>query len=455
VKSGSSITVVYSGAITNLSTGAANNGVLACNNVNSTTGCGGMNVPAVGSGSNQLTIQFNTDQTFVLGSYIVVSQVRVNVNALGSGTSTVTATMSGTSSFPTTNPITFTQATVVVASIVSPSLSVTTTAATGTLQSCAIVTTSFSMQVNERYPAALTTLGQETSFTPAFTVANGSAIVVTFSGIPSGLAISYTGATSAANSTIATSTGPSFTAPTSGSVTYSFPISVSNTSAAEGINLFFSIGRAGTSGLSSGGAISALGTTAAVTAAVGIGPIQASSSGPVSFAANSINAGTVATAGDCVTNLLFPFLTNQVGFDSSIQIANTSSDDLAFGSGNGATSQSGTCTLSFYPTDLTTQTSTASGTAGTPSQVTTPSIPSGGVYSTLQSATSFKNQSGYMFAVCRFLNGHGFSFVTNGPSATATISQGLLALVVTTAGSSPRVGVPTFPTGSVAEVLLH
>src|SRR5882724_2921226 len=70
VKSGSSITVVYSGAITNLSTGSTNNGVLACNSVNTTNTCAGLNVPAVNSGSNQLTIQFNTDQAFTPGSYI-------------------------------------------------------------------------------------------------------------------------------------------------------------------------------------------------------------------------------------------------------------------------------------------------------------------------------------------------------------------------------------------------
>jgi len=441
VKAGSSITVVYSGAITNLSTGGTNNGVLACNSVNATTSCAGLSVPAVSSGSNQLTVQFTTDQGFTGGSYIVVSQVRVNVNALGAGTSTVTATMSGTSSAPTTNPITFTQAVVVVASIVSPSLSASSTSASG-LQTCAIATTGFKVTVNERYPAALTTLAQESSFTPAFPANNATAITVSFAGIPSGLAIAPNGQTQTTGSTLVSNGGvdPSFSAPSGGAVTYSFPLTTTSTSAAEGIVLSFNIGRlkSDNSGLTGGGPVASLGTTAAVTAAVGVGPVQSASTGAVSFAANSISVGTVATVGDCVTNLLFSFITNQVGFDTQIQIANTTSDDLAFGTGAGATSQSGSCTLSFYPTDLTTQTSTASGTAGTPSQVTTPTIPAGGVYSTLQSATSFKNQSGYMFAVCRFLDAHGFSFVTNGPSSTATISQGLLALVITSTGT-PRI----------------
>jgi hypothetical protein len=130
-----------------------------------------------------------------------------------------------------------------------------------------------------------------------------------------------------------------------------------------------------------------------------------------------------------VTNLLFPFTTNQVGFDTNVQISNTSADKLAFPSG-GATAQAGTCTLTYYPTDLTTQTASVSGNAGTPSQFTTPSIPAGGAYAFAQSTSTFKNQSGYMFAVCRFLDAHGFSFVVNGTPTTGTISQGLLALVI-------------------------
>jgi hypothetical protein len=178
----------------------------------------------------------------------------------------------------------------------------------------------------------------------------------------------------------------------------------------------------------------------------------------VSFATNNEGTGTIATLGDCVTNLLFPFTTNQVGFDSNIQISNMSADKLAFPSG-GATAQSGTCTLTYYPTDLTTQTSSAAGAAGTPSQFTTPSIPAGGAYSFAQSTSTFKGQSGYMFAVCRFLDAHGFSYVVNGTPTTGTISQGLLALVIPNASIStgrlanPNAGV-TFTAGNY-EALAH
>jgi len=239
-----------------------------------------------------------------------------------------------------------------------------------------------------------------------------------------------------ANSTFSGGAGTqSFTntsAPTQvGNGAYTFSVVGGLTSVAETVEFDFRIGalNSAQTGLSGGASVTALGTTQNITASVSIGPVQAAAAGTVAFAANTQGSGTVATIGDCVTNMLFSFVTNQVGFDTSVQIANTTSDALAFSSGN-ATKQNGTCTLTLYPTDLTTQTATSAGTVGTPSQITTPSIAAGGVYSFLLSGTSFKNQSGYVLGVCRFLDAHGFAFVTNGPSATATISQGLLALVI-------------------------
>ena len=75
---------------------------------------------------------------------------------------------------------------------------------------------------------------------------------------------------------------------------------------------------------------------------------------------------TGSTFNQCATSLLFPFMTNQLGFDTGIAIANTSTDP--YGS-NAATPQSGTCTLNFY----------GSG-APSPSNVVTATIPSGTVY---------------------------------------------------------------------------
>jgi len=457
----SSITIVYSGTITNSLDAHAVSGAFkgtpcgagACASDNGTA------VFGVSPSGNQLTISVSntgTNATFIGGDYIVISQVRINVNALGSGTSTVTATLSGTSATPTTNPITFTNSSVPVASVVNPSINVTTTASTSAIQTCSVSVASFSVTVAERYPAAFTSFTDESNFTPSYTPSNGTSLAFTVTGVPNGFAVSYTGPTNASGT--AATYGAASSAATqlsSGSpLTFTIPILTDNTSAVESTSFGFSVGvNTGTSSSPAvgSGSITPIGTTVTVTANAGLAGVSGKT---VNFAANSYGGGNVLTIGDCVTNLLFPFISNQVGFDTSIQIANTTANALAFGTGNGASAQNGTCQLTFYPTDLTTQTATSAGNNGTVVQATTPIINSGGVYSFLQSTSTFANQSGYMYAVCRFLDAHGFSFVINGNTTTATISQGLLALVIQNENTRLPAGPYSGPAGNY-EALGH
>jgi len=450
VPSGSSITIVYSGTIANTSGFSGTSG-LSCV-ITGVAGCTGLSGSATGS---QLTVQFNSTIAFSLGNYIEVSQVRMNVNGLGTAATTVTATLSGTSALPASNPITFTQSTVGVSSIVNPSIKGSVSAGAA-IQTCAVTTSSFSVTVKENYPAALTSISDETNFSSIVAPLNGSQINVTFNNLPTGFGVSW--GTPTAGLTALTPSGntpaagtPAFS--TGSAITFAYNLAGDSTSAIDSTTIPFTLGYTNSKGtaFAGSGSAPALGTVVSPTATVSLGP----SSGIVSFATNNEGGGTIATLGDCVTNLLFPFSTNQVGFDTNIQISNTSADKLAFPSG-GATAQAGTCTLTYYPTDLTTQTSTASGVAGTPSQFTTPSIPAGGAYSFAQSTSSFKGQSGYMFAVCRFLDAHGFSYVVNGTPTTGTISQGLLALVIpNTSIASGRLANPSAtctPTGGTCVV---
>jgi hypothetical protein len=428
VASGSSVTIVYSGAIVNASSFSGGSAAgLTCvitgtSGLSSSCGAGTTDFATVASGS-QLTVQFNSLISFNTGDYIEVSQVRMNVNALGSATTIVTAALSGSSG------ISFTASAVNVASIVNPSIRGKVTFTASPIQTCAIVESSFSLQISENYPAALTSLADEQSLSSLGTISNGTLVNVTFSNLPSGFGVQWTGQTAFAGSSILLNQlAPSsaLTISTGSPITYTYSIFGDSTAITDGTTLTFNIGyRNGNSTALNGSSAPSIGTIVTPTATVSLGP----SSGIVSFATNNEGSGTIGTIGDCTTNLLFPFTTNQAGFDTNIQISNMSSDKLAFPSG-GATAMSGTCTLTYYPTDLTTQTTGQNGNLGTPSQFTTPLIPSGGAYSFAQSTSTFSNQSGYMFAVCRFLDAHGFSFVTNGTPNTGTISQGLLALVI-------------------------
>ena len=106
---------------------------------------------------------------------------------------------------------------------------------------------------------------------------------------------------------------------------------------------------------------------------------------------------------------MYPFVTNQAGFDTGIAIANTSTDP--FGTGP----QAGACQLNWY-----------SGTTS-PAATSSGSIASGTVYTTLASVT-VPNFQGYMIAICQFQYAHGFAFISD--LGARNLAMGYLALVV-------------------------
>jgi len=111
----------------------------------------------------------------------------------------------------------------------------------------------------------------------------------------------------------------------------------------------------------------------------------------------------------CRTILLYPFVTNQSGFDTGLAIANTSTDP--FGTGP----QAGSCTLNWY-----------SG-PNSPASTNTGSIASGTVYTALASVT-VPGFQGYMIAVCQFQYAHGFAFISD--LGARNLAMGYLALII-------------------------
>jgi hypothetical protein len=95
------------------------------------------------------------------------------------------------------------------------------------------------------------------------------------------------------------------------------------------------------------------------------------------------------------TRLLFPFATNQTGFDTAIAISNTGQDST------GTIGIAGTATIYFFPN------------SGAPiPPFTTPSIATGGQYLNLISVLAPGFQ-GYIEVVCNFPFGHGFGLVSD------------------------------------------
>jgi hypothetical protein len=135
--------------------------------------------------------------------------------------------------------------------------------------------------------------------------------------------------------------------------------------------------------------------------------------------ADTSTAKNLFTIVPCVTNLLFPFVTNLLGFDTGLAISSTSTDPF------GTSAQSGTCTLNWYG---------AAFTGATP----TPVITSGTTYTTLVSQTLSNvagGFQGYMIAVCKFQYAHGFAFVSD--LGARNIAMGYLALIIPDPARSP------------------
>jgi hypothetical protein len=143
----------------------------------------------------------------------------------------------------------------------------------------------------------------------------------------------------------------------------------------------------------------------AFTAAAGA---VASATLPIPRFIDTSTATNVISVTICRTNLLYPFVTNQSGFDTGLAISNTSTDPF------GTAAQQGPCTLNFYGSNA-------------PAAVTTANIASGTTYTNLASLAA-PNFQGYVIAVCSFQYAHGFAFVSD--LGARNLAMGYLALII-------------------------
>jgi hypothetical protein len=143
------------------------------------------------------------------------------------------------------------------------------------------------------------------------------------------------------------------------------------------------------------------------------------------------------TVNSCRSNLLFPFVSNQAGFDTGLAISNTTKDPF------GTALQTGTCTVNFY------------GTVGNSKvclSYASPSITGGEhfVWSLANggAVTATAGFQGYIIAQCNFQYAHGYAFISD--LGAQRLAQGYLALVL----DDPLIDRGG-RTGSISEVLGH
>jgi hypothetical protein len=155
-------------------------------------------------------------------------------------------------------------------------------------------------------------------------------------------------------------------------------------------------------------------------------------SGPIPRFLDTSKASNTFGIGVCRTVLLFPFITNQAGFDTGIAVANTSTDPF------GTSPQTGTCSLNFY---------------GAAQPTTAPSIGpvASGTAATFLASVGVPGFQGYMIAICNFQYAHGFAFISD--LGARNLAMGYLALVIpdpnlqAPTGRNPGNAVVTGPAG--------
>jgi hypothetical protein len=138
----------------------------------------------------------------------------------------------------------------------------------------------------------------------------------------------------------------------------------------------------------------------------------------------------------CNCNLLFPFVSNQLGYDTGVAISNTSLDT---GTGLGATAQQGVITLNYYCGQT--------GCTSPPAQVTNAPVPAGQQLTfTLSGGGGYgiaatPGFQGYIIAQAQFQYCHAFAYISaQGALPTSNgASMGYLALVMDRNQTRPNV----------------
>jgi hypothetical protein len=140
----------------------------------------------------------------------------------------------------------------------------------------------------------------------------------------------------------------------------------------------------------------------------------ASSSLPIPRFSIGNFTGPFLTINVCRTVLLYPYITNQAGFDTGLTVANTSTDP--FGTG----AQAGACTFNYYG-------GTTAAPTTPPGPTSTGVIASGTVFANTLGVLA-PNFQGYMFAICNFQFAHGFAFISD--VGARNLAMGYLALII-------------------------
>jgi hypothetical protein len=175
----------------------------------------------------------------------------------------------------------------------------------------------------------------------------------------------------------------------------------------------------------------------------------ASAAAPEPRFADRSTALSLFNISTCITNLLFPFVSNIAPFDTGIAISNTSLSNPGTGELFGAApaTQQGSCSINYFGfTGTGRGAAPAPATSGVipPGQTLTFTLLSGGgaPFGNIPATPGFQ---GYIIAQCAFRYAHGYAFISD--IGATQLAHGYIALVLDS-GIGSR-------TGAASEVLGH
>jgi hypothetical protein len=354
----------------------------------------------------------------------------VRVNVAGSGLTSLSVSISTT----TVSIVAGQNITKVVNSISAPTKAgKSTDPKAAILDDGSIVVTVGQLTVEEEFASAWTVSAQEGTTG----VTNGYQLKLVLAGtLPTGVTLGLTASTASSPEISGTVTfTPSVLSSAATKSTIKFNTNT-NLALAEKLIILFTT-NVKTSGT---GAITKPLASAVISATVTSDPDDTTTSIP-RFTVNNLPSGgqTVLNIVSTVTNILYTFTTwdASLGFDTGIDVANTSSDPFAV---NGATASAGAITYNFFPRGGGASFSYTT-TAGSPGVglEADGSLASGGSHTVLVSelvtvAGQTGPFTGYIVAVCGFTHGHGEGFVLDGP----VIAQTLNGLIIPSPGQNSR-----------------
>ncbi len=140
-----------------------------------------------------------------------------------------------------------------------------------------------------------------------------------------------------------------------------------------------------------------------------------------SFGASSNPTVTLGSFALCQTVLLFPYVSNETGFDTGIAISNTGVDPLGKAGAQGGSG--GTCTLNFYGVGAPVPS------VAVPPPPPFPAVLQPGTASAFLLSSVAIGFQGYIIAQCNFLYAHGFAYLSYYPGR---VSLPYLAEVIPT-----------------------